>query len=151
MGMTRARCAALILTAGMLLAGCGSDGDDKPSKDAAPSTAPSTAQPPATTAVAAPPPAPVAPTGGPPPKPDPATQATYIAALNAINPQLVDGKEDRAVSRGRDTCTAIGEKQDRAKLVANTQTRFGSAVLTVTPADAEKILTAVHDNLCPTY
>jgi hypothetical protein len=86
---------------------------------------------------------------GIPPKPDAATQAKYIAALNAIDPAVVNGKEDRAVSRGRDTCgTAHSFPKDHAKVVDTTRQRFSGAKQFNT-AQAEKILTAVQKHLCP--
>ncbi|MFI1972099.1 hypothetical protein [Streptomyces cinnamoneus] len=145
---TTALLAVVIATAG--LTACGSDKDDK-------STAkgPKTTTPPAASSAPA---APATPgkalaeaeaRSGIPPKPDTATQAAYIRALNAISPAIVNGKEDRAVSRGRDTCGTVHSfPSDRAKQVSITQQRFSGAHQ-VTTAEAEKILTAVTTHLCP--
>lgn len=89
-----------------------------------------------------------------PPKPDAATKAKYIAAINAISPDLIrkkDGADDIAVSRGRDTCGNIGEKREHAKLVDTVQQRFSGSAIQVSPAQAEKILEVVHTHLCPTF
>ncbi|MFE6689628.1 hypothetical protein ACFVFQ_24510 [Streptomyces sp. NPDC057743] len=86
---------------------------------------------------------------GIPPKPDAATQAKYIRALNAISPAIVNGKEDRAVSRGRDTCGTVHSfPNDHAKQVDITRQRFSGAQ-EFTATQAEQILTAVQTNLCP--
>ncbi|MEV8100292.1 hypothetical protein [Kitasatospora sp. NPDC085879] len=91
---------------------------------------------------------------GLPPKPAPATVAKYIAALNAIDPEIVNGKVDKAVSRGMSQCVSIKlTKADRAKLVQVTNSRFISpnhpeGFGTTT---AEQILDVVHANLCPSY
>ncbi|WP_344122352.1 DUF732 domain-containing protein [Streptomyces blastmyceticus] len=89
--------------------------------------------------------------GGIPPKPDAAVQAAYVRALNAIDPAIVNGKEDRAVSRGRDTCGTIHSfPSDHAKQVSLTQQRFSGAKQ-FTTAQAEQILTAVQTHLCPKH
>ncbi|MFE7119614.1 hypothetical protein ACFU99_29780 [Streptomyces sp. NPDC057654] len=86
---------------------------------------------------------------GIPPKPDAATQAQYIRALNAISSAIVNGKEDRAVSRGRDTCGTIHSfPKDHAKQVDLTRQRFSGATQ-VTTTQASQILTAVRTHLCP--
>ncbi|MEU7046052.1 hypothetical protein AB0A77_34050 [Streptomyces varsoviensis] len=86
---------------------------------------------------------------GIPPKPDAATQAQYVRALNAISSAIVNGKEDRAVSRGRDTCGTIHSfPKDHAKQVSITAQRFSGATQ-VTTTQASQILTAVRTHLCP--
>ncbi|MFJ9443261.1 hypothetical protein ACIRRH_15525 [Kitasatospora sp. NPDC101235] len=134
------------------------------SKGAAPSsaaTAPQTsaaAAPAATQAqaeagAAAPAPAGAKPSG-PPPKPDAATTAAYIAALTAIDPEIVSDKADRAVSRGRDQCTSVAEwPTDQAKLVDLANKRFTSAKHPdgFGPEKAAKILEVVRKHICPTY
>jgi hypothetical protein len=91
---------------------------------------------------------------GLPPEPDAATRTAYIAALNAIDSDVVHGKDDKAVSRGLNQCTSIKSKSnDRPKLISLTNSRFTS------PdhpdghglAKAEKILDVVHKNLCPDF
>lgn len=91
---------------------------------------------------------------GIPPKPDAATRQSYIAALTAIDPDIVHGKEDTAVSRGRDQCSSIKQwPNDQAKLVDLTQKRFTSPDHPdgFGPAESTRILAAVHEFLCPTY
>ncbi|GGX25213.1 DUF732 domain-containing protein [Streptomyces noursei] len=86
---------------------------------------------------------------GIPPKPDAATRAKYIRALEAISPAIVNGKEDRAVSRGRDTCGTVHSfPKDHAKQVDMTRQRFSGAK-EFTAAQAEQILAAVRTHLCP--
>ncbi|MEU3574122.1 hypothetical protein AB0E96_37810 [Kitasatospora sp. NPDC036755] len=121
-----------------------------PAAPAAPETpaAPTAAQPAAPAASGA-----VKPSG-PPPKPDAATTAAYVAALTAIDPEIVDNKPDRVVSRGRDQCTSVSEwPKDQPKLVDLTNQRFTSAKH---PGGfgSEKstlILAAVRKYICPTY
>lgn len=93
-----------------------------------------------------------------PPKPDLATRTAYLADLDVIDPDIVHGKDDKAVSRGRSQCsdfktTVDGEKLPREKLIANTNYRFtspdhpnghGTAI-------AEQILDVVHKHLCPSF
>jgi len=93
-----------------------------------------------------------------PPKPDLATRTAYLADLDAIDPDIVHGKDDKAVSRGRNQCsdfktTVDGEKLSREKMIANTNYRFtspdhpnghGTEI-------AEQILDVVHKHLCPKF
>lgn len=90
---------------------------------------------------------------GIPPEPDTATWRRYINALKAINPDIVHGKEEKAVDRGRNQCSSFKKHTDRAKLVDLTNQRFtspdhpeGFGLST-----ASLILDVVHEHLCPTY
>ncbi|MCF2531763.1 hypothetical protein [Yinghuangia soli] len=91
---------------------------------------------------------------GYPPEPDATTWAAYIRDLKAIDPDIVHGKEEKAVDRGRNQCRSIKDhKGDRTKLVDLTNQRFSS------PdhpegfglSKASRILDVVHQHLCPTY
>ncbi|MFB7473972.1 hypothetical protein [Kitasatospora sp. NPDC056184] len=123
-----------------------------PPAAAAPEAAPTTQTPASAGTTAAPPTA----TGAGvaiPPKPDAATEAKYIAALTAIDPEIVDGKADRAVSRGRDQCRSVAEHPtDQAKLVALAAQRFTSAghPQGFGPEKSAQILAAVRTHICPT-
>ncbi|GHB65018.1 hypothetical protein GCM10010347_38710 [Streptomyces cirratus] len=137
------------------LTACGSDKDtDQPVAKKPPAAAPSTAAVPSAagspSASAAP-----APNGkGIPPKPDAATQAKYIAALAAIDPDIVNTKPDKAVDRGRNQCESIaGFPNDKQKQTDLTNQRFTSPTHPdgFGPAKAAKILDAVHTHLCPSY
>jgi hypothetical protein len=91
---------------------------------------------------------------GIPPKPDAATQKAYIAVLTALDPDIVHGKEDTAVNRGRDQCSSVKEwPNDQTKLVDLTQKRFTSPGHPegFGPAKSAQILAAVRKYLCPTY
>ncbi|MGW2484955.1 DUF732 domain-containing protein [Streptomyces sp. NPDC001571] len=141
------RTATALLTVAVAAAGltaCSSDKDSKPAtKTPPPAAAPSTPASPNKPLASA------EAKNGIPPKPDAATQAKYIAALNSIDPAIVNGKEDRAVSRGRDTCGTVHSfPKDHAKVVDTTRQRFSGAKQFNT-AQAEKILTAVQKHLCP--
>jgi hypothetical protein len=62
-----------------------------------------------------------------PPKPDTSTAAAYTTALDAIDPDIVHGKPDKAIDRGRDQCTNVAEwPNDRDKLVGLVEQRFSS-------------------------
>lgn len=156
---------AAAIAVALFAAGCNDDdkkSDSKTNSSTAPTSAaattqaaaPATGDAPAASATTASAPGRTPAAAGAPPKPDAATQAKYIAALDAIDPAIVGGKEDKAVSRGRDQCTSIGQDpQDRAKLVGLANQRFtapthpdGFGVAT-----AEKILDVVHQYICPTY
>ncbi|MFJ5882417.1 DUF732 domain-containing protein [Kitasatospora cineracea] len=91
--------------------------------------------------------------GGLPPKPDEAAVAKYVAALDAIDKDIVHGKPDTAVSRGRDECSSIGQGKAEDELVQLAIKRFTSPdhPQGFGPGKAAKILEAVHANICPTF
>lgn len=89
-----------------------------------------------------------------PPEPDAKNWSAYIAALTAIDPDIVHGKEEKAVDRGRDQCGSVRRSpNDQAKLVDLTTRRF------ISPdhpegfgqAKSARILAAVRKYICPTY
>ena len=92
---------------------------------------------------------------GIPPAPDAATTAAYIAALKAIDPDIVGDKDDKTiVNRGRDQCGSVAQTpNDQAKLVELTNKRFTA------PGHpngfgtdkATQILAVVRQHICPTY
>ncbi|RSS80490.1 hypothetical protein EF918_13620 [Streptomyces sp. WAC06614] len=91
---------------------------------------------------------------GIPAKPDAATQAKYLAALAAIDPDIVNTKPDKAVDRGRDQCGSIASfPGDKRKQTDLTNQRFTSPNHPdgFGPEKAAKILDVVHTHLCPTY
>ncbi len=91
---------------------------------------------------------------GIPPKPDAATKQSYITELVALDPDIVHGKEGKAVSRGRDQCSSVKEwPSDQAKLVDLTQQRFTSPDHPegFGPDKSTQILAVVRKYLCPTY
>ncbi|GCD41978.1 DUF732 domain-containing protein [Streptomyces paromomycinus] len=134
--------AALVAAAGLTACGGGAKGGSRPSAAPPASGAPSEQAPSKAIADAEA-------RLGIPPKPDTATQRRYTAALDAISRDIVNGKPERAVSRGRSTCGAIHSfPKDHAKQVDLTRQRFSGATQ-FTPEQAEKILQAVHTHLCP--
>ncbi|WP_206503435.1 DUF732 domain-containing protein [Streptomyces chrestomyceticus] len=134
--------AALIAAAGLTACGGGAKSESRPAAAPSGSGAPSEQAPSKAIADAEA-------RLGIPPKPDTATQQRYIAALDAISRDIVNGKPERAVSRGRSTCGAIHSfPKDHAKQVDQTRQRFSGATQ-FTPEQAEKILQAVHTHLCP--
>lgn len=143
-----------VVIAAAALTACGSDkATDKPSAKTPPAAAPSA--PPASEATSSPSATAAAPKGkGIPPKPDAATQAKYIAALTAIDPDIVNTKPDKAVDRGRNQCETIANfPKDDQKQIDLTNQRFTSPNHPdgFGPAKAAKIRDAVHTHLCPTY
>ncbi|MFB6516614.1 hypothetical protein [Streptomyces sp. NPDC056401] len=136
--------------AGILaLAGCGSDSDaptaDKPSASTVPSAAPS-ARPSVDPSAARP-------DSGLPPSPAPAQRAGYLAALNKIDPEIVNGQDDKAVSRGLDQCQSMKGEKDPTKRVAGANQRFigPNHPDGFGPVKSALIVAAVQTNLCPTY
>ncbi|GAA4575857.1 hypothetical protein GCM10023193_75400 [Planotetraspora kaengkrachanensis] len=129
----------MALVALTALSGCGSD----TTAEDAPSGAPSVVV------------ASIASVTGLPPMPDEATQAKYIAALKAIDPEIVgDQDETEIVNHGRDQCVSVKDwPKEQAKLVGLTAKRFK------TPdhpdgfgaAKNKLILAAVRKHLCPDY
>ncbi|WP_328954804.1 hypothetical protein [Kitasatospora purpeofusca] len=169
-GTMRTRTTSLALVAAALLAaGLTACSSSATNTNAKASTAPTTsaAAAPASSPAAAPTSAPAAPApapagtttaapaatgpGGLPPKPDAATQLRYIAALTAIDPEIVGDKTDRAVSRGRDQCSSIAQKKSEAELVALTGQRFTSPQHPngFGAEKSAKILEAVRKHICP--
>lgn len=92
---------------------------------------------------------------GIPPTPDKATQDAYIAALKAIDPDIVGDKDPKSiVNRGRDQCGAIKEwPDDEAKLIESTNRRFTSPSHPegFGPEKAKRILAVVREHICPAY
>lgn len=91
---------------------------------------------------------------GYPPKPDAATQARYIAALTAIDPDIVHGKPDKAVSRGRNHCGSIRRLKNRPdELTELAILRFTSPSHPegFGAAKARQITEVVHKHLCPDF
>jgi hypothetical protein len=90
---------------------------------------------------------------GIPPEPKPAARAAYIADLDAIHKDIVHGKPDKAIDRGRNQCSSIKQGQDRAKLIETTNFRFSSPDHPNGHGTdiAEQILDVVHKRLCPDF
>lgn len=78
--------------------------------------------------------------------------ASYVNALDAIDPDIVHGEEDKAVDRARSQCQAVKEAtHDQDELINLTNKRFtspnhpeGHGLDT-----AEKILNVVERYVCP--
>ncbi|OII64602.1 hypothetical protein BJP40_19890 [Streptomyces sp. CC53] len=92
---------------------------------------------------------------GLPPKPDAATRQAFLDALNAIDPRIVDGKDEKAVSRGLNQCSSIkNSPDDKAKLA---QLALGRFTVTSrlpeisTPETGAKINDVAHRHLCPDF
>lgn len=142
---------AASLTALLAVAACSSSAGKTAAS--APNAVQSSASATATDPVAAPaskaaPPA----DAGLPAKPDAAVTAKLVAALAAIDKDIVDGKPDKAVDNARNQCQAIYNfPKDHAKLVDLTNHRFTSPTHPngFGPETAEKILSAVQATLCP--
>lgn len=90
---------------------------------------------------------------GIPPAPGPAIRSAYIADLTEINPDIVHGRPDLAVSRGRGQCASIKDGESRERLLETTNDRFTSFDRPhgFGTAAAAKILNVVHQRLCPDY
>ncbi|WP_267241714.1 DUF732 domain-containing protein [Streptomyces sp. PR69] len=137
---------AAVITAAALLAltGCGSQSGTDGSPDPEATTVETVGKAPGSDA-----------TGIFPDPPTPAERQAYLDALDAIDPDIVHGKEDKAVSRGRSTCQTLTTDVPggREALIDMTNTRFtspahpgGHGVAT-----AEQILNAAHTHLCPEF
>ncbi|MEU9298819.1 hypothetical protein [Streptomyces sp. NPDC048266] len=90
---------------------------------------------------------------GIPADPDTATATAYIADLNAIDGDIVHGKDEKAISRGLNQCRSIKDGKDRAKLIDLTNSRFSSPNHPEGHGlpKAERILDVVHKRLCPGF
>ncbi|MCX4546926.1 hypothetical protein [Streptomyces sp. NBC_01565] len=140
----------LLAAAGLLaLTGCSEAITSKPKTD--PINSPS-ANAPATTASADPDAARAA--AGLPPEPKGAQRKAFLDGLNAIDKDIVHGKDDKAISRGIDTCgTVKNHPGDLAKQVEQTNKRWTSP----THPDghgqtkAAQILAVSQATICPTF
>ncbi len=73
---------------------------------------------------------------------------------DAINADIVHGKDEKAIDRGINQCSSIKRyKDDEAKQVELTNSRFSSpsAPEGHGEAIAKQILKATHENLCPDF
>lgn len=143
---TTAAVAATLLAA--VLTGCSSaDSDDASDKPTAPasSSAPSVSAADLAKAREA---------AGLPPSPKPVDRAAYIDGLNAIDPDIVHGKDDKAISRGINACSSIKNLPgDTAKQIGMTGRRFTSPTHPEgrDTATSEKILALAHKHICPDF
>ncbi|MER6203749.1 DUF732 domain-containing protein [Streptomyces sp. NPDC001586] len=90
---------------------------------------------------------------GIPPSPAPAQRTIYLAALNKIDPEIVNGNDDKAIARGLSQCQSMKDEKDPTKRVESTNRRFigPNHPDGFGPTKAAFILAAVQTNLCPTY
>ncbi|MFF0428000.1 DUF732 domain-containing protein [Streptomyces sp. NPDC004520] len=91
---------------------------------------------------------------GIPPEPSPEDRGAFLAFLDTIDPDIVHGKEDKAVSRGKDTCSTYRRYPgDTAKQIDITNKRWTSPTHPEGHglATAAKILEASHMHLCPDF
>ncbi|MEU9147267.1 hypothetical protein [Streptomyces sp. NPDC048349] len=141
--------ALLAVAAALALTACSSDSSDPKPDTAAPTNSSAPAAPSDTTPTAASP----SNDTGIPPEPGPQQRTIYLAALNGIDPEIVNGKEDKAVSRGRDQCAAMKDEKDPTKRVAQVEKRFigPNHPDGFGPTKSALILAAVQANICPTY
>ena len=91
---------------------------------------------------------------GLPAEPKGAQRQAFIDGLNAIDPDIVHGKDDKAISRGIDTCGIFKRfPGDRAKQIDQTNKRWISPTHPEGHglATAEKILDLAHKHICPRF
>jgi hypothetical protein len=134
---------AIVIPVAIVLLVCGvvgavaSKDDEKPAAEAA-----------AVGALAAPTES-AAPSASPTPSASPADGvAGYLTALKAINARLVSD-EERAVTRGQNTCLDITQGKPRSTVVNNARQRFSGAI-SVDQNMAARIVDAANAHLCPT-
>ncbi|MFE5623121.1 DUF732 domain-containing protein [Streptomyces virginiae] len=90
---------------------------------------------------------------GVPPGPTGEKRGIYLATLGGIDPEIVNGDDDRAISRGRDQCAAMRDEKDPTKRVAQVEQRFTGPGHPngFGPTKSALILATVQANICPTY
>ncbi|WP_406168353.1 hypothetical protein [Streptomyces sp. NBC_00996] len=91
---------------------------------------------------------------GLPPEPKAAQRQAFLNGLNAIDTDIVHGKEDKAVSRGIDTCGILKSfPGDETKQIDQTNKRWSSPTHPDGHglAKAAKILDVAHKNICPDF
>jgi len=87
-----------------------------------------------------------------PPEPNAENWAAYIDGLNAIDPDIVHGKEEKAIDRGRDQCKTVRDHpDDQDLLIEYTNKRFTSPTHPEGHGSAEsaQILQLVRKYICP--
>jgi hypothetical protein len=135
----------ILATSGILaLTSCSSD-PALAKTGTAPAPAPASSSPNPDTARAA---------AGLPAEPRGAQRQAFLDGLNAIDKDIVHGKDDKAISRGIDTCGTIKNfPKDQAKQADQTNKRWTSPTHPEGHglAKAAQILTVVHTTICPTY
>ncbi|MFE2129099.1 hypothetical protein [Streptomyces amritsarensis] len=141
--------AALLSAAAALLTLVGCTGG--PGADAEPTPAASTPTTPAGTGPGTGPGATQA--SGIPPEPTGEKRVIYLATLGGIDPEIVNGQDDQAISRGRDQCGAMKDEKDPTKRVAQVEQRFTGPnhPSGFGPTKSALILATVQANICPTY
>jgi hypothetical protein len=148
--MTRMRPLSAIAAAALLtLAGCGSTTDNPPAAPApvtTPAPGPSIDQQKIADLLK---------DSSIPPAPDAETTAAYLADLERVNPEIVEGSGALSlVNRGRDQCATIKEwPGDEAKWIWWANQRFTSPEHPegLGEATAARILKVVRKRICPTY
>ncbi|MBM4795987.1 hypothetical protein HXP44_29040 [Streptomyces sioyaensis] len=93
-------------------------------------------------------------TTGTPPKPNVAAKLGYIRALTGIDPDIVHGREDKAVDRELNQCQTIHNfPKDKSKQTKMAELRFTSPRHPegFGKVKAAQIVEAVHVNLCPKF
>ncbi len=76
------------------------------------------------------------------------TEHMYLDELDA---SLVDGKPERAISRGEDICLDLRQGREGATVLSKARKRFGSGHGSDVPSEeARRIVTTARENLCPT-
>lgn len=134
---------ALVLAAA--LSACSSDNSTNAASKRANTTAPSAPSKATADAEA---------TAGTPPKPDVAMKLGYIRALTGIDPDIVHGRENKAVDRGLNQCQTIHNfPKDKPKQTKMAEMRFTSPrhPQGFGKVKAAQIVEAVHVNLCPKF
>lgn len=91
---------------------------------------------------------------GLPPEPKGPARKAFLDGLNAIDKDIVHGKDDKAISRGIDTCGIFKRfPGDTAKQVDQTNKRWTSPTHPEGHGQtkAAQILAVAHATICPTY
>jgi hypothetical protein len=88
---------------------------------------------------------------GIPPKPSAANRAAYLAALERINPELIEDRDpERLVDRGRDQCRDLTERgEDEWLWWVNQRVTSPDHPEGFGDVTAGKILTAIRKYICP--
>ncbi|WP_164720969.1 hypothetical protein [Streptomyces sp. W1SF4] len=145
----------ILATAGLLaLTGCSSSTTASPGPSASWVRDTGTAQPaPGASGASANPDA-ARSAAGLPAEPKGPQRKAFLDGLNAIDKDIVHGKDDKAISRGIDTCAAIkAHTGDIPKQVEQTNQRWTSPTHPEGHGEAKaaQILAVVHTTICPTY
>lgn len=91
---------------------------------------------------------------GIPPEPTGQQRDDYLAAVRAIAPALADTEmysDASLLSLGRDACQLMHQTTTDAGRLSNAQAALSSSIWSATSGQAQQLIDAAHEDICPSY